>query len=311
MARFRHRVRILSISEFQRRFGSPESCTQWLSASRWPEGFRCPACGHRHAVFIATRLLHPCSACRRQTSLTAGTLFHKSRVPLHKWFWAIDRLAQDKKGCSALLLSQELDVCYPTAWLMAHKIRQVMADGSTRRLLQNIVERDDAFLGGERPGRRGRGARGKTPLLVAVEARAEGRPGQAALQPIRNLRPARAAAFANARLAPGCHIRSDASSIFARLAEQGYRHESEKVGYDRNRAVRRFPLVHRVISNLKRFLLGRHHATAAKHAGRYVGEFVYRFNHRWQEADRFQRLLKRCIAQWPVTSPQLVAAELR
>ena len=311
MAPFRPRVRILSMSEFQRRFGSKASCAQWLSAARWPDGFACPACGHRQSVFIATRLLHQCSACRRQTSLTAGTLFHKSRVPLDKWFWAIYRLAQDKKGCSALLLSKELDVCYPTAWLMAHKIRQAMLAGSSRRLLQHVVELDDAYLGGARAGRRGRGATGKTPLLVAVEAQADGRPGQAAIEPVRHFRQGRVHAFAQARLNRDCTICSDGFVAFTGLSTMGYRHRSMKVGSNTDLGVRRFPLVHLVISNLKRFLLGRHHAIASKHAIRYVGEFLYRFNHRWQESDLFERLATACVRDSAITYPQLKAAELR
>jgi len=312
MNRFPRRVRILSMSEFQRRFGDPVACAQWLAHARWPDGFCCPACGQRRAVFIATRLLHQCSACRRQTSLTAGTLFHKSRIPLHKWFWALYRLAQDKKGCSALLLSKELDVCYPTAWLMAHKIRQAMLAGSSRRLLRHVVELDDAYLGGVRRGRRGRGAAGKTPLLVAVEARPDGRPGQAAIEPVRQFRQTRVHGFALARLDRDCTVCSDAFFAFAGLGTMGYRHRTMKVGSNTDLGVRKFPRVHLVISNLKRFLLGRHHAIAAKHAIRYVGEFLYRFNHRWHESDLFERLATACArATTTITYAQLKAAELR
>jgi hypothetical protein len=270
-------------------------------------------------VFLRRRRLQQCSACRRQTSLTAGTIFHKSRIALEKWFWAIYRLAQDKKGCSAMLLSKELDVCYPTAWLMAHKIRQAMAGDDSRPLLQRLIELDDAYLGGLQHGRRGRGARGKAPLFVAVERLASGRLGRAAIQATRQLRQTRLAAFAHRHLARPAIIHSDASSTFLPLSNMGYRHLAQRMsgprahppGPRRPHRTRRLPAVHLVISNLKRFLLGRHHATAPKHAERYVGEFVCRFNHRHQELTLFQRILTLAAQTPPITYPQLVAAELR
>jgi hypothetical protein len=262
-------------------------------------------------VFLTLRRLQQCSVCRRQTSLTAGTIFHKSRIPLEKWFWAIYRLAQDKKGCSAMMLSKEIDVCYPTAWLMTHKIRHAMAHDDSRVLLEHLVELDDAFLGGLQPGKRGRGARYKAPLFVAVERLPDGRLGQAAIEPIRQLRQARLATFAHQHLSRRAVIRSDASPTFGPLRGMGYRHIPERMRGVFKRAVRSLPAVHLVISNLKRFLLGRHHATAPKHAQRYVGEFVCRFNHRREEETLFQRILRLATRTSVITYPQLIAAELR
>ena len=306
----RSRVRILSVPEFAQHFGTVGQCLAALQQARWPDGFVCPACGHRQAVFCAPRRLHQCRACRRQTSLTAGTLFHKSRIELPKWFWAIYQLAQDKKGCSARLLSKQLDVCYPTAWLMAHKIRQAMATDS-QQLLQHLVELDDAFLGGVQPGRRGRGARHKAPLLLAVERLPSGRLGQAAIEAVPQLRQSRLAAFAARCLSQAATIRSDAGNTFFRLAEQGFHHIPEKMAHERGRALRRLPAVHLLISNLKRFVLGRHHSTAPKHAPRYVAEFVCRFNHRDRERSLFQHVLTLGANVQAITYPQLVAAELR
>lgn len=142
------RVHILTPAQFQTRFASENACCEHLVRVRWPNGFVCPHCGGREHSFIRTRRLYQCSFCRRQTSLTAGTIFHKSRRPLRLWFWAIYLLAQDKKGCPALLLMKQLDVSYPTAWLMAHKIRQAMASDSLP-MLDGRIELDDAYLGGE------------------------------------------------------------------------------------------------------------------------------------------------------------------
>jgi transcription elongation factor Elf1 len=314
MAKARKRVRILSVSEFRQRFGTAEQCAVHLARTRWPEGFVCPRCGGRRFSALARRGLHQCSACRRQTSLTAETIFHKSRVPLDKWFWAIYRLAQDKKGCSALLLSKELDVCYPTAWLMAHKIRHAMAEKALNNLLQGVVELDDAYLGGARrgqPGYHGRGAKGKTPLLVAVETTADRTPGRAAVAAVKTLHKTRVTRFVTATLAQGCRVRTDKLGGFQHLRTLGYDHEAVKVGTHSKIATKIFPQVHLLISNLKRFLLGRHHAIAGKHASRYVGEFTYRFNQRWREANLFDSLLKSCVRSKVITYPQLRLAELR
>ncbi len=110
----------LSLLEFQRRFSTEEACQAALEQARWPEGFVCPRCGHRKASCITTRRLLQCSACHHQASVTAGTIFHKTRTPLVKWFWAIWLVAQDKGGVSAMRLSKQLELGYRTAWSMLH-----------------------------------------------------------------------------------------------------------------------------------------------------------------------------------------------
>ena len=309
MARNPDKASILTIGEFHDRFGTEELCIAALEQQRWAKGFVCPACGHGKAVLCIPRRLRQCCACRRQTSITAGTIFHKTRTGLAKWFWAIYQLAQDKKGCAATLLSKQLNVAYPTAWLMGHKIRQAMAADS-QQLLRYLVELDDAYLGGVQAGRRGRGARRKAPLLVAVERLPNGKLGQAAIEAVPQLRQSRLATFAIRCFAREATIRSDAGNTFFRLREQGFNHQPEKVAYQRGRAIRRFPAVHLLISNLKRFILGRHHSIAPKHASRYVAEFVCRFNHRDREKTLFEYILQIAANAKTITYPQLVTAEL-
>ena len=301
--------RILSVAEFHQRFGTEELCLAALETQRWPDGFACPACGQRQAIRCTPRRLWQCCACRRQTSVTAGTIFHKTRTPLSKWFWAIYQLAQDKKGCSAMLLAKQLCLRYSTAWLMAHKIRHAMA-AEPQPILRNLIELDDAYLGGVQPGKRGRGAGRKAPLLVAVERLPSGRLGPAAIEAVPQLRQKRATVFARRSFSPEATIRSDAGNTFFRLGQEGFRHQPEKVAYERGRAIRRFAAVHLVISNLKRFILGRHHSIAPKHACRYVGEFTCRFNNRPREHSLFHRVLGLASSVMTITYPQLVAAEL-
>src|SRR5437870_5435869 len=110
--------RILTVKEFRARFGDDDQCARYLASERWPNGFRCPRCGGRSRGYMASRQVEECAACGYQCSVTAGTIFHKTRVPLTGWFWAIYRMGQDKKGISAVQLSQEIGVSYPTAWLL-------------------------------------------------------------------------------------------------------------------------------------------------------------------------------------------------
>lgn len=158
----------LSLLQFKKRFASERACERALEKLHWPDGFVCPKCKHVKASRIVTRRLLQCSKCRNQVSLTAGTIFHKTRTPLLKWFWAIYLAGQDKGGVSALRLAKQLELGYKTAWLMLHKIRKAMAQRDSDYTLSGFIEMDDAFFGGTAKGRRGRGAANKTPVLVMV-----------------------------------------------------------------------------------------------------------------------------------------------
>jgi hypothetical protein len=126
------RKHILTVQDFQTLFSSEERCWQYLTVQRWPQGFVCPRCGGDSRGYLRAQRVYECRACADQCSVTAGTIFqktrHKTRVPLRSGFWALYRMSQDKKGISAMQLSQEIEVCYPTAWLMRQKIRKAMAD---------------------------------------------------------------------------------------------------------------------------------------------------------------------------------------
>ena len=160
----------LSLLEFQRRFSSEEACQEAMEQARWPEGFVCPRCGHGRASRIQTRRLLQCAGCHYQASLTAGTILHKTRTPLVKWFWAIWMVAQDKGGTSAVRLSRQLDLGYRTAWTMLHKLRKAMGQRDAGYTLTGSIEMDDAYFGGAVAGKkRGRGSPNKTPVAVMVE----------------------------------------------------------------------------------------------------------------------------------------------
>ena len=179
------RVRGLSDEAFREAFGTEEQCRTALVRLRWPDGFVCPCCGHREHCVLAGRGLYQCNRCKKQTSPTAGTIFHATKLPLTLWFAAIHLIVTAKNGISSMELGRRLGVKQPTAWTVKHKIMAVMArrEGETR--LTGRVEMDDAYLGGVRSGgKRGRGAAGKTPFVAAVSTSPEGRPGKLKLAPV-------------------------------------------------------------------------------------------------------------------------------
>jgi transposase-like protein len=145
-------VRMLTVSEFRTQFGEEAQCAEQLTRQRWPEGFRCPRCAGTTRGYIASRRVHECKQCAYQCSVTAGTIFHKTRTPLTSWFWAIYRMSHDKKGISAMQLMKEIGVSYVTAWTMQHKIRKAMEDRDQRYKLHGIIEVDEGYVGGAESG---------------------------------------------------------------------------------------------------------------------------------------------------------------
>ena len=168
----------LSGADFDKNYGSERQCHASLVSWRWPDGFECPDCGGRpHCVVTrGARKLFQCNACRKQTSVRAGTIFASSKLPLRLWFKAIYLLTQSKKGISSIELSRRLGVTQTAAWMMKHKLKQVMLERNAAKRLKGKVQMDDAYVGGERPGRRGRGANGKTPFVAAVETTDDNKP---------------------------------------------------------------------------------------------------------------------------------------
>ena len=148
----------LSLAEFHERYGNEEKCEATLIAMRWPDGFVCPRCGSIRHSWSPARRHFQCSDCRLQTSAKAGTIFHKSKTPLTKWFLAMHLITSAKNDISGLELARQLDVKWDTAWLMKQKLMEVMRQRNTIYKLAGDVQIDDAYLGGEKPGKTGRGA---------------------------------------------------------------------------------------------------------------------------------------------------------
>lgn len=279
-----------SFWEWQQRFNDYHTCLQAVIELRWPEGFRCPKCGHDHGWVLRTRPVIECSSCHHHTSITAGTLFHNTKLPLTKWFWAIYWVSSDKGSISALRLTKLIGVSWLTAQRMLRKLRIAMGDQNNRYQLQGVIEFDDAFIGGKRSGKRGRGAEGKTAVLVACEHN-DGRPGFVAMKAVDRVTSDNIKQFAKEVLTPGQTIHSDALAALKVLAED--HHHVAKITPP-EQANEWLPWVHVVISNFKTYILGTYHGISGRYLQEYLDEFCYRMNRRFWEGQLPNRLLTLC-----------------
>lgn len=281
----------LSDVEFQELYGTEEQCIAALEQWRWPDGFSCPECGHAKGHRLAHRRLMQCASCHAQISTTAKTIFHSTKLPLCTWFRGLHHLTQSKNGVSALELSRRLGIAYNSAWLMKQKLMQVMKERESEKTLEQRVEMDDAYIGGERPGKVGRGAEGKTPFIAAVETDMDGKPQRIALQVVTGFTSAEVSAFAKAKLASSCDVISDGLACFKAVTDQGCSHSAIVTGGGRKSVEKpAFKWVNTSLGNIKSALTGTYRHQASKHVPRYLAEFQYRFNRRHDLAGMLTRL---------------------
>jgi len=281
----------LSLPAFLEQYGSEDQCRTALIQQRWPKGFQCPECGHKGHCRLRRRDVLQCNRCKHQVSPTSGTLFAETKLPLRIWFLAIYLLTQHKNGISALALRRQLGVSYNTAWLLKHKLMQAMAERDTDRPLSGDVQIDDAYWGGERHGGgTGRGSPGKTPFVAAVQCTPEGHPVAMRMDVVAGFRKTELAAWARRCLAPGSRVVSDGLGCFPAIAEAGCEHTAIATGGGVPEDVR-FVWVNTVLGNVKNALHGTYHALRAKYLQRYLSEFCYRFNRRFDMAAMVPRLL--------------------
>ena len=293
-----------TLADFQRRFGDEAACRSYLAASRWTEGYRCPRCGHAAGFVLPGRGLWQCKACRYQTSATAGTILHRTHVPLTQWFWAAYLVATHTPGISALQLQRQLGLgSYETAWLMLHKFRRAMVRPDRDRL-RGTVEVDETYVGGPEVGLRGGREKGEKAIVVgAVEVRGE-RSGRVRLHTIPDVTGRTLTGFVQASVEPETTVITDGWGGYAGLRALGYRHRP-KVQGERDRAKRILPRIHRVFGNLQTWLRGTHHGVDEKNLQPYLDEYVFRFNRRGVPMAAFQTLLGLGSQHRPITHNQL------
>ncbi len=293
----------LSMAEFMDRYGSDERCETALVKSRWPRGFACPACGGtRSSAFRRSgRLYFQCTAYRHQCSVTSGTVFESTKLPLTRWFLAMHLLTQSKNNVSALELKRHLGVCYKTAWLVKHKLMEVMRLREETRQLSGRVEVDDAYLGGQRTGgKAGRGSENKVPFFAAVQTTEDGQPVLACFAAHPFTKQAMLE-FASRSLALPLTVVSDGLGCFTVAAGIGAVHNRTVTGGGKASVkLPQFRAINTVLGNLKTALAGTRHAfDFAKYAHRYLAEAQYRFNRRFNLASILARLMRAAVTTAP------------
>ena len=282
--------KMLSFTQFIKRFPNEKACVEYLHKIKWPDGFECPVCGCRHGYTLKNRRQYQCARCRHQTSLTANTVMHRSHLSLTKWFWAIYLVACDKRGISALALAGKIEVCYETAWNMLRRIRAAMEMRDEHYVLQGIVEFDDSYFGagkkGNIPGKGGR-ARGNQAVFVAVSKDEKGNPAYLRMQLTPNVQSTSIEAFARSRIAFASTVQTDGFNAYRTPLAKRYNHEWEVFNPDGEM----LKWLHHMIGNAKTFINGTYHGTSTKHLQMYLSEFCYRFNRRKLGGAIFDRLL--------------------
>src|SRR5665647_963208 len=293
-----------TIMEFEQCFATEEACRGYLFQLRWPEGFCCPRCGHRQAL-ATKRRLYRCRQCDYQVSVTAGTIFQDTRKPLRLWFRAIWHVTSQKIGVSALGLQRVLGLPrYETTWTWLQKLRVAMVRPGRDRL-SGIIEVDETYIGGEKPGKRGRGAGGKALVMVAAQEN-EGHIGRIRLCRVPDASADSLSQAVQDTVEPGSMVRTDGWGGYGQLTSLGYVHavvrETGEVGENL------LPLAHRAASLLKRWLLGTHQgAVRASHLDYYLDEFTFRFNRRTSRSrgKLFYRLVQQAVQVQPVKGNDL------
>jgi transposase-like protein len=274
--------------EFVRRFPNDDACWHYLVQSRWPNGFSCPD-GHPGS-FIATRRLFQCSD-GHQFSVTAGTIMHRTHMPICTWFWAAYMMTTQTPGVSALQLARQLDLNYETAYMMLQKLRAGMVN-PLREKLNGPVEVDETFVGGHRAGPGGRGSLNKSIVVAAVEVLNRGpsdkalRSGRVRLRVVPRATAAELLRFVRENVNGHGVVRTDGFPSYAGLRDEGYRHAVIEGSLSHG-----LPRIHRVFSNLKAWLIGTHHGVSHKHLQAYLNEYAFRFNRRGSPMSAFQTVL--------------------
>lgn len=273
----------LSLPEFINQFGTEEQCHKALLQWRWPKGFVCPVCGHAGCCELKGRKLFQCNQCHSQTSLTSGTIFASTKLPLTTWFLGIYLVTQSKNSVSALSLSRTLGVSSNTALLMKHKLQQVMKLRDDSMPLSGFVQIDDSYWGGKKhDGNRGRGATGKVPFVAALSTNDQGHPLKIRFSRVPSFTLESIGEWVSDCLAPGSRTVSDGLKCFNAIGKAGHDHKVIVTGGGPESVkIPEFKWLNTIIGNVKNSLRGTFHAISEKHFHRYLAEFCYRFNRRF------------------------------
>ena len=290
--------------EFVDMFPDDASCAAYLARLRWPQGFVCPDCRTASNAWNESRGRLECRICHRQTSVTAGTIMDKTRTPLTTWFEAAWHLTTAKNGLSAKTLERTLGTAYRTAWAILQRYRVSMVR-SEREQLSGTIEVDETLVGGvEQGGKRGRGSTNSI-VVVAVEVKEPRGFGRIRMRHVPDASGASLQQFVRDVVAQGATVRTDGWTGYNGLRNHGYVHEKTILSSSGDPAHVAMPGVHRVVSLLKRWVLGTHQGSIVPaHLQSYLEEFTFRFNRRTSRSRGlvFRRLLEQAVSTGPITT---------
>ena len=301
-----------TLKEFREQFSEEAACFEYMGQSRWPAGFVCPRCTSRKYWVKARRLVYECSECGQQTSVTAGTILHRTHFSLREWFWAAYLVATHTPGMSGTQLQRQMGCSYKTAWYLLHRLRRSMVN-EQRSLLCGRVEADEVIIGGPVSGKTGRGVtkdEKNTLVFGAVEVVAYTDKRGVRLEKAGRLRLAvtqRADAlsirhFLTTNVESGSEIYTDGWKGYSKTALTDYRHALQPAD---THALH----IHRAFGNLKTWLNGTHHGVDPKYLQNYLDEFVFRFNRRKTPMAAFQTLLGLAAHKVPVGYKKMTLRE--
>lgn len=299
----------LSLPQFQDRFSSENACLDAVFEARWPRGFVCPYCEHNDGIRLRSRpRIVECCSCKRQTSITANTIFHRSHIPLRLWFLAIYLFAHDKGGASATRLSRQLGMNYPTAWFMLQRIRIAMGTRDENLTLAGYIELDEAFFGGRTKSKRNRRPPWDNKQIVLVMVESEGRQaGNLVMKVVpsaqyHDLEPVIADKVESEPA--GQWFRTDGWGAHQVVMSLGHRLKMGVIPYVVQEDL--LCCVNLAISHAKRFFKGTYHHFCKMHIQRYLDEFCYRWNRRHHFNQLASHLLTACVLHKSVPGKDIV-----
>jgi transposase-like protein len=301
----------LGLLDFQDRFPDEQSCWDYFIKMRWPGGWKCPkgCVGKVDKVKKRKGFVFECRTCGAQAYPTAGTAFHKSRLPLRKWFWAIFLMATSKKGVSMLYLQRQLGIkSYRAVWLMGQKIRHAMLERDALYTLNGTVQADEIFIGGKQTRANWKASgTNKTAFLIGVEEDWKGRPRFVTFEELAAIYDQQIISAIGKKIEKGSTVKSDGAVAYQKIGRKGFKNLRSVYAKNPVQTAEHLTWVNMLTSNLKRFLLSTYSGVFPKYRDAYLAEFAYRFNRRYWPHQAFDRLLFACINARPITLPALRA----
>ena len=299
-------------------FPDEAACRRYLEGIRWRGGFVCPSCGEPGEAFRGSRGRWICRHCRYQCTVTAGTVFDKTRTSLRSWMAAVWYITNQKQGVTALGLQRVLGLgSYQTAWAMLHRLRRAMIRPGRERL-SGVVEVDESVIGRSPPNRTSDTEQKQrlaekvkalqSIVVIAVEVKEPKGFGRIRLRRVSDTSAASVLPFVKDSIEPGSLVRTDGSWAYHKLTKHGYRRDRNVMLDSDDPAHVSMPAVHRVAALLKRWLLGTHQgAVKPKHLDYYLDEFTFRFNRRTSRSRGllFYRMIEQAVVTEPVTYAQI------